>query len=113
MLKFYKFIAVHMLMYRSEYWAMNTADRTAAETAEMKFLRYIAGYPRKDQARNDNIRQKLTIFNLNDRIQQYKKNCYKQILLVDPRRITQQILRYKPVGHWEVGRLRRRLEDDL
>jgi hypothetical protein len=22
-------------------------------------------------------------------------------------------LRYKPVGHWEVGRLRRRLEDDL
>jgi hypothetical protein len=39
----------------------------------MKFLRYVAGYALKDQTRNDSIRQQLGIFNLNDRIQQNKK----------------------------------------
>jgi hypothetical protein len=37
--------------------------------AEMKFLRYVVGYTLKDQVRNDNIRQQLGIFHLNDRIQ--------------------------------------------
>jgi hypothetical protein len=32
-----------MLMYGSENWAMNKADRRTVEAAEMKFLRYVAG----------------------------------------------------------------------
>jgi hypothetical protein len=56
MLKFCKVMALPMLMYESECWAMDKADRRAAEAAEVKFLRYVAGYTRKDQVHNDNIR---------------------------------------------------------
>jgi hypothetical protein len=91
MLKFYKVMAVPMLMYGSENWAMNKAHRTV-EAAEMKFLRYVAGYTLKDQVSYDNIRQQLGIFNINDRIRQNKKNWHEHILRVDPRRITKQIL---------------------
>jgi hypothetical protein len=102
-----------MLMYGSENWAMNRADRRIVEAAEMKFLRYVAGYTLKDQVRNDNIRQQSGIFNLNDRIQQNKKNWHEHILCMDPRRITQQILQYKPTGYQDIGRPRRHWEDDL
>jgi hypothetical protein len=43
MLKYYKVMAVPMLMYGSENWTMNRADRRRIEAAEMKFLRYVAG----------------------------------------------------------------------
>jgi hypothetical protein len=66
-------MAVPMLMYGSENWAMNRADRRTVETGEMKFLRYVAGYTLKYQVCNDNIQQQLGIFNPNDRIQQNKK----------------------------------------
>jgi hypothetical protein len=61
-------MAVPMLMYGSQNWATNRADRRTVEATEMTFLRYVAGYTLKDQVRNDNIRQQLGIFNLNDRI---------------------------------------------
>jgi hypothetical protein len=68
---------------------MNEADRREIETAEMKFLGYVAGYTHKDHVRNDNTRQKLKTFNLNARIQQNQNNCYEHILCVDPNRIPQ------------------------
>jgi hypothetical protein len=46
---------------------MNKEERRAGEAAEMRFL-HVARYTRKDKVHNDNIQQKLKIFNLNDRI---------------------------------------------
>jgi hypothetical protein len=63
---------------------MNHVDRRAVVPAEMKLLRYVAGYDRKGQIRNENIRQKLNIFYLHERIQQNKKSCCEHILHVDP-----------------------------
>jgi hypothetical protein len=53
------------------------------------------------------------MFNLNDRIQQNKKNWYNHILRMQQRRITEQMLQYKPTGHRDIGKHRRRWEDDL
>jgi hypothetical protein len=71
---------------------MNRADRRTVEAVEMEFLKCVAGYTLKDQVRIDYIRQQSGIFNLNDRIQQNKKNWHEHILRMDPIRITQQIL---------------------
>jgi hypothetical protein len=60
---------------------MNMAERRAVESTEMKFLRYSAWYILKDQIRNDNIWQKLNIFNLNDRIQQNKKKLVRKCFM--------------------------------
>ena len=43
MLKFYKTMAVPILTYDSENWAMDRRERRIIETAEMKFLRYVGG----------------------------------------------------------------------
>jgi hypothetical protein len=83
---------------------MNKAERRAVEAAEMKFSRYFAEYTRKDQTHNNNIPQKLKIFNLNGKIQQNKKKSCVHILRMDPRINTQQILQYKPIGHRDTGR---------
>jgi hypothetical protein len=59
MFKFYKVMVLPMLMYGPECWAMNKADIRTVEAAEIKFLRYVAGYTRKQQICIDNIREKL------------------------------------------------------
>jgi hypothetical protein len=38
-LKFYKVMAVPVLLYGCENWTLNRVDRRNIETAEMKFLR--------------------------------------------------------------------------
>jgi hypothetical protein len=48
-LKFYKIMAVPMLTYASENWTINRSDKKKIESAEMKFLRSVAGYALLDQ----------------------------------------------------------------
>jgi hypothetical protein len=44
-LKFYEVMAVHMLMFGLECWAINKTDRRAGTAAEIKFLRHIPQRP--------------------------------------------------------------------
>jgi hypothetical protein len=60
-------MAVAVLICGSEFWAMNEADRRAVEATEMKFYDMLLVY-RKDQVSNHNIRMKLKVFILNDKI---------------------------------------------
>jgi hypothetical protein len=48
-LKFYNIVAVPMLTYASENWTINRSDKKKIESAEMKFLRSVAGYTLLDQ----------------------------------------------------------------
>ena len=43
-LKFYKVMAVPVLMYGSENWSLNRSDKRKIEAAEMRVLRPMAGY---------------------------------------------------------------------
>ena len=43
-IKFYKVMAVPVLMYGSENWSLNRSDKRKTEAAEMRFIRPIAGY---------------------------------------------------------------------
>ena len=43
-IKFYKVMAVPVLMHGSENWTLNRSDRRKIEAAEMRFLRPMAGY---------------------------------------------------------------------
>jgi hypothetical protein len=46
----------------------NRKQEAEIETAEVKFLRSVAVYTRKNQVRNTDIRKELNIFNLSDKI---------------------------------------------
>ena len=43
-IKFYKVMAVLVLMYGSENWSLNRSEKKEIEAAKMRFLRPMAGY---------------------------------------------------------------------
>lgn len=110
-LKFYKVMAVPVLMYGSENWALTRSERRRIEAAEMRFLRSVAGYTLLDQKRSTDIRTELEIFNLNDRLTSQKKNWKEHILRMNEDRFPKKILNYRPEGRRNVGRPRNRWED--
>ena len=71
---FYKVMAVPVLMYGSEKRFLNRSDKRKIEAFEMRFLKPIAGYTLWDKKRSTNIREQLGIFNINDKLTQYKMN---------------------------------------
>ncbi|KAJ4447661.1 hypothetical protein ANN_09668 [Periplaneta americana] len=54
-LKFYKVIAVPMLMYGAEFWVLNNTEERRIEAAEMRFLRDVAGYTLWDRKRIEDM----------------------------------------------------------
>jgi hypothetical protein len=71
-LKFYKAMAVPVLLYGCENWALNRVDRKKIETAEMKFSRRVAGFTLRDEVRNTAIREELQIFNTGEKFNHVK-----------------------------------------
>jgi hypothetical protein len=67
-------MAVPLLIYASENWTINRSDKEKTESAEMQFLRSVAGYTLLDQKRSTDIRSELNIFNLIERIEKQKEN---------------------------------------
>ena len=67
-------MAVSVLMYGSENWSLNRPDKKEIEAAEMRFLRPMAGYTLWNKKKSSDIREELSIFNINDRLTKYKIN---------------------------------------
>jgi hypothetical protein len=62
-----------MLTYASKNQTTNRSDKKKIESAEMKFLRSVAGYTLLYQKRSTDICSGLKIFNLTERIEKQKK----------------------------------------
>lgn len=48
-MKFYKVMALPIDIYGSEIWAVRERQEQKIETAEIKYLRSVAGYTRNDR----------------------------------------------------------------
>lgn len=112
-LKFYKTMAVPVLAYGAETWAMNRSDKRIIETAEMRFLRYVAGCTLRDHIRSEDIRAHLNIFCLNKRIEENQVQWKEHISRMPDERLVKQVLQYRPTGVRDIGRPRRRWEDNF
>ncbi len=110
-MKFYKTLAVPCGLYGCEIWTMDTKIRSRIQTAEMKFLRGCIGATRRDRIRNEEIRNYLGIYNLNGKIDEYRKAWRDHIDRMEDTRIPKQILKYKPRGKRNIGRPKRRWID--
>jgi hypothetical protein len=81
---------------------------------EMRFLRHVAGYTRRDEISNLTIHSELQIFNRqNDKITDKKKEWHDHIQRMDPYRIARKAVEYRPSRHRDVGRPKRSWEDDF
>ena len=93
-------MAVPVLMYGSENWFLNRADKRKIEAAEMRSARYSLW----DKKRSSYIREQLGIFNINDKLTQYKINWREHLQRMDDNRLPKK-LNYKPEGRRNIGRL--------
>jgi hypothetical protein len=59
--------------YSTDIWTMTKNEKYKQETAEMNFLRSIAGASLQDHKRGTGIKKEFSIFNLNERIEYYKQ----------------------------------------
>jgi hypothetical protein len=80
---------------------INKEQRQKTETAEMKFLRNSVVYALEDQIRNN-----LHIFNLNNRIQNNSLNWIHYMESLDPECIPKQLKDYMPKGTRPIGHLK-------
>jgi hypothetical protein len=106
-------MAVPTLLYGCETWELNRSDERKIETADMRFLRHVAGHTRRDEFSNITIRSELQIFNINDKITDKKKEWHDHIQWMDPYRIARNAVEYKPIGHRDIRRPKTRWEDDF
>jgi hypothetical protein len=74
-IKLYKAMAVPTFAYGSEIWTLTKKQEARIETAEINFLRSVAGYKRIEQI-NSKIREELNIFNLNNKILNFRSQCF-------------------------------------
>ena len=107
-IKFYKVMAIPMLLYGSESWTLTKQDKRNIETSEMKFLRSVANYTLWDKKRSEDIRKELNVFRLVDKIKEYQQNWRDHLERLPEHRIPKVILDYKPRGWRSIGRPRKR-----
>ena len=112
-MKLYKTMAVPTITYGSETWTMTAKHTARIQTAEMNFLRPIAGYQRIDRKQNKDIRQQLNIEELNTTIAKYRTNWKQHLIRMTDDRIPKAALNYKPRGRRGLGRPRKRWEQQF
>jgi hypothetical protein len=85
--------------YGSEIWTLTKKQEARIETAEMNFLRSVAGYKRIDQMRNSKIREELKIFNLNDKILNFRSQWKNYVLRMEDGKIPKKIQPKRKKGY--------------
>ena len=82
-IKFYKLMAVPVLVYGSEKWSLNWSNKRKIEPLEMKFLRPMAGYTLWDKKREENSWVFLILTTNQRNIKWIGGNIYKECMPTD------------------------------
>lgn len=106
-MKFYKAMAIPMLLYGSETWVINKKDVTRIQS-EMKFLRSVKRCTRMDRIKNDDIKQKLDIYAIKDKIKEYKTRWKDHMGRMEEHRCPILAYKYNPREKRDVGRPRKK-----
>jgi hypothetical protein len=70
--KFYRTAIRPVMMYGVEYWATKGQHVQKMGIAEMRVFRWICGHTRKDRIRNDDIRNKLGVAAIQEKLVQHR-----------------------------------------
>ncbi|KAJ4434991.1 hypothetical protein ANN_23563 [Periplaneta americana] len=85
-------MAVPTLLYGAGTWTLTKKEERIIESIEMRFLRSIAGISLLGHQRNEDIKRKLKIYNINDRIKSNKNNWKEHIERMDEERFPKVVL---------------------
>jgi hypothetical protein len=70
--KFYRTAIRPVMMYDAECWAIKGQHIQMTSISEMRMLHWICGHTRKDRIRNDDIRDKLAVAPIQEKLVQHR-----------------------------------------
>lgn len=115
--KVYRTIIRPAIMYGSEHWALTDYMENRLSVAEMKMARWIVGVRLRDKVRNENVRGKLGIASIVEKIREKRLRWYGHIKRRDRDHPCREILQYIPPGRRPAGRPKKGwskvIKDDL
>src|SRR6266576_453431 len=112
-IKVYNTLAIPMLTYGSEIWALRKTDKRRIKAAEMRFMRRTAGVTLRDRIHSENIRNMVGVTSVVKRIKTYRKNWRTHVGRMEEYRSLKIVLQYMPTAKQPRRRPRRRLMETL
>jgi hypothetical protein len=105
--KFYRTTIRSAMMYGAECWATKGQHVQKMSVAEMRMLRWICGHTRKDRIRNDDIRDKLRVAPIQEKLIQHRLRWFGHIQRRLPETPVRSDILSRPENtRREIGRLR-------
>jgi hypothetical protein len=67
------------MLYGAECWATKVQHIQKMNVAEMRMLRWFCGHTRRDRIRNDDIRDKVGVAPIEEKLVQHRLRCYGHV----------------------------------
>jgi len=110
-IKLHNTLALPVLLYGSETWAIKASDARRITAAEMKYMRRTAGYTWTDYKTNAQIAKELNITPILDKLPEYNRNWIQHVNRIPRNRLPRVMKYYCPTGRRNHGRPLKRLLD--
>jgi hypothetical protein len=101
----YNTLALPVLLYGSETWAIKARDARRITATEVKYMRITAGYIWADYETNTQITKELKISPILDKLLEYKRNWIQHVNRMPRNRLPRVMKHYSPTGRRNYGRL--------
>jgi hypothetical protein len=108
-IKLYNTLALPVLLYGSETWAIKVRDARRITAAEMKYMRRTAGYIWTDYKTNEQIAKEWKITPILYKLLEYKRNWIQYVNRMPRNRLPRVMKRNSPTGRRNHGRPLKRL----
>jgi hypothetical protein len=112
-LKFYKTLAVPVLLCGAENCTLTVPQKKTIEAAEMELLRPLLGYTLRDHKYNDDIRSELGVQSITEILYIYRTYWHDHLLRMGPYRVPLQVYRYRPTDRRNVEQPRKRWKEQF
>jgi hypothetical protein len=77
--KFYRTAIQPAMLYGAECWPTKRRHVQQLSVAEMRMLRWICGNTRRDRVRNDDIRERLGVASVEEKLMQHRLRWFRHI----------------------------------
>jgi hypothetical protein len=111
--KVYKTMVRPVMIYGAEAWTMTRRGEGLLERTEMRMLRWMLGISLRDRNRNEDIRKKLGVACISDKIREARLRWYGHVMRREEDSCLKRIMKAEVYGRRSRGRQKKRWEDAI
>jgi hypothetical protein len=112
-IRFRNVIAKPAFLYGSECRTLCQKDTNRIDSSQMKFIRYQTGVTLRDRIKSEDMRNRWRVHGMVQEVQNYQSRRMQHVLRMPANRLPWELLKSKPPGRRDLGRLHRRWTDQF